>query len=409
MQKNIKKRKKQKKPTIIIATLLIAAAVTASILLIKDIQSNRAKREEHLANVTMHIEEAMQKISVATETIAAFYTFIEQAEAFAERSDFETAITVFDAAKKIAETISYTEGITLAEDGIEEMHRRIIIAKRNEAMEMFNTGDKYYRDSQYTQALEYLYKALDIYIELDDHQNINLTTERINASEQRLAEMEADNQEPPPADESPQDESEEQIAPTLNYEHNRSISFDMRTLIDYQNQSPANRVRMGTTDGLNEGWYNGCGWIATYNALIILENPKHPAEIVRYFEESGGIAFGGVFGTYPNAIEAYLRSLGNNVSHTLFPQVNMNIDEVIKNSQVSILAYLHTNAAHYVTIEYREDIDKFIVYNDNFARIRSSNLGFQNYTDLGAAIDSVSAYISSTREILFSFSLIVVS
>jgi len=166
---------------------------------------------------------------------------------------------------------------------------------------------------------------------------------------------------------------------------------------------------MGMREGLNEGWYNGCGWVAAYNALIIMGNPQHPAEIVKSFEERGGTAFGGVFGTYPNAIEEYLRSFGYSVSHTLFPQLSINIDETIRNSKVGILAYLHTNAAHYITIEYREDIEKFIVYNDSFARTRSANLGFQNYTDTGSAIDSVAALISSTREIIFSFSLIVVS
>jgi len=160
---------------------------------------------------------------------------------------------------------------------------------------------------------------------------------------------------------------------------------------------------------MNEGWYNGCGWVAAYNALILLGNPKHPADIVRFFEESGGTVLGGVFGTYPNTIESYFRSLGYSVDHTLFPQLTMNIDDAIKASRVSILAYAHTNAAHYAAIEYNEDIDKFIVYNDSFARTRSANLGLENTTSTGAAIDSISALINNTRDILFSFSLIIVS
>jgi hypothetical protein len=87
----------------------------------------------------------------------------------------------------------------------------------------------------------------------------------------------------------------------------------------------------------------------------------------------------------------------------------MDIDEAIKASRVSILAYAHTSAAHYIAIEYNEDLDKFIVYNDSFARTRSAALGFENSTGAGAAIDSVSALISNTRSILFSFSLIAIS
>ena len=194
-----------------------------------------------------------------------------------------------------------------------------------------------------------------------------------------------------------------------NYEHNSGISFDLTTLIENQNRSPANQVRMGTREGMNEGWYNGCGWVAVYNALILLGNPKHPAEIVMYFETTGGTVFGGVFGTYPNAIESYLASLGYNVKHTLFPKLTVNIDDVARASRVIILAYAHKSAAHYATVEYREDIDKFIVYNDGFARARSANFGFQNETAAGAAIDSISAFISETSDILFSFSLIAVN
>jgi len=165
---------------------------------------------------------------------------------------------------------------------------------------------------------------------------------------------------------------------------------------------------MGSREGMNEGWYNGCGWVATYNALILLGTPEHPAEIVRYFETSGGTVFGGVFGTYPNSIESYIRSLGFSVNHAMFPQLSMNIDNAIKASRVSILAYVHTSAAHYATIEYREDIGKFVVYNDRFARTRSESLGFQNDTNVGAVIDSIAAFINNTPDILFSFSLITV-
>jgi len=160
---------------------------------------------------------------------------------------------------------------------------------------------------------------------------------------------------------------------------------------------------------MNEGWYNGCGWIAAYNALVVLETPVHPAEIVRYFEESGGIVLGGVFGTYPNTIEEYMRSQGYRVSHTLFPQLSTSLDDAIKGSRVSILAYLHSSAAHYVAIEYREDIGRFVVYNDSFAQARSSRLGFQNETSAGAAIDSIDALISGTPEIRLSFSLITIN
>jgi len=404
---NSKQKQQRIKPVVaILVVLVIIVILVGTYFIISHVRQQRAERENHRANAVAKIENGLYNTAVTTETIVTFYSLVGQAETIAETSDFETAILIYEKAKQIAAAINYTQAIELAEAGIEEMNERIIAAKREEAMNLFYVGNQLYEDGQYTDALEYLYKALELYVELDDRQNIIMTEARINVSEQKLEETEATGQAPPTTG---ADLQEEPIEISSNYEHNLGIDFDLRTFIDNQNQRPANQVRMGMRDGLNEGWYNGCGWVAAYNALIITGSPQHPADIVRHFEESGGIAFGGVFGTYPNAIEDYLRSFGYTVSHTLFPQASSNLDEVIKNSQVSILAYLHTNAAHYTTIEYREDIDKFIVYNDSFARARSSNLGFQSYTDIGSAIDSVAAFINSTREILFSFSLIVIS
>ena len=347
-----------------------------------------------------------------TEMFIAFYMLIEKAESFSEASDFEDALATYKEALLVAAALSYTDGIEFSLSGVDEMQTRIEEVKRTEAMNLFAQGDRFYFDEQYTQAIKYFYRALEIYLELDDQQNIIMINARIDYAKRMLREKES--QEPPSEDtqDSTQDDTQDdtvtQDERATNYEHNSSISFDMFTLIDNQNQRPANQIRMGTTDGMNEGWYNGCGWVAAYNTLILLGSPEHPADIVRYFETIGGTVFGGVFGTYPNTIEAYLGSLGYNVNHTLFPQLSMNIDEVIKASRVGIIAYVHTSAAHYATIEYREDINKFIVYNDSFARTRSIDLGFHNDSGPGAAIDSVAAFINYTPDILFSFSLITV-
>ena len=348
-----------------------------------------------------------EKITL-TEMYLTYYSLIGQAEFYAAESHYEEAISVYEDAKLIAAAIPYSEGISNAEAGINKMRDLIIVAMRKEAAELFFRGVQLYGDRQDNEALVCFRSALDIYLELDDMQAIEFIKTWIDLTEQRLAPGEDPEQ--PPADDV-QDNAEEageQSEITSNYEHNISISFDLHTLIDNQNQYPANQIRMGSTEGMNEGWYNGCGWVAVYNALILLGNPKHPAEIVEYFEESGGTVLDGVYGTYPNAIEGYFVSLGYNIDHIFLPQLTTDIDEAIKSSQVSILAYLHSSAAHYIAVEYREDIDRFIVYNDSFARTRSTNLGFQNDSDVGAAIDSLTALINRTTNILFSFSLITV-
>jgi len=352
----------------------------------------------------------MDKIAV-TEMFISFYELIEQADNLAGISEYEAAIVKYNDAGTIAAALSFTDGIDIADSGIDYMQEQIIIAKRREAMEYYEEGDFLLNNKLFEEALLSFNKSLEIFTQIEDHDNILLAEAKIDYTEDMLRKSEA---EPPPADSGTQEDPGTQDAPgtpgevSINYEHNITLNFDLKTPIDDQNRSPANQVRMGSGDGTNEGWYNGCGWIAAYNALIILGTPQHPADIVEYFEESGGTVLDGMFGTYPNAIENYLRSRGYNVSQTLFPGLRTNIDEEIKSSKVSILAYAHTSAAHYITVEYREDIEKFIVYNDSSAKTRSASLGFQNETNIGAALDSITAFINNTSNILFSFSLITV-
>ena len=362
--------------------------------------------------------EIIDKKIAVTEMYIAFYGLIDRAEKLAESSYFVDAISRYTEAKVIASALLFAEGLNMADDGIAEVRELILIARIKEAEDFYWDANHLYRIGEYEESLELYYKALEIYVELEDQQRIQATEERIDHIEQILAAQKAEppttdsgtqeDQDKPEDSEAPEDpdEPDEPAVRSVNYEHNISLNFDLVTLIDNQNRSPANQVRMGTSDGMNEGWYNGCGWVAAYNALIILGSPQHPADIVEFFELSGGTVMDGVFGTYPNAIADYLERFGYSVGNIFFPQLTTNIDNTIKSSKVSILAYLHTSAAHYAVIEYREDLERFIVYNDSFAKSYSSSLGFQNETNIGAAVDSIIKLISSTPSILLSFSLI---
>jgi len=345
----------------------------------------------------------------SNETYLLYYAFMHYAEVFAEREEFNAAITMYENANKIAHALSFSDGVERSAAGIDEMNIQLLIAKQKEAEKLISEGDMLFDGGRYRQALEYYNKAVGIYLKLEDEESVTELKARIEYVEQYLHNESAGITGDTPQVTDTLDEADALAGAEMNYEHNIKINFDLTVPIDYQNQSPANEIKMGSREGMNEGWYNGCGWVATYNALLILGNPIHPAEIVHRFETKGGIVLGGVFGTYPNAISDYLQELGYTTKHSLFPQLTQNIDDVIKNSKVAVLAYMHTRAAHYVLIEYREDIGKFIVYNDRFAREMSAELGYSNYTQKGAAIDSVSALINNTGEILFSFSLIVVS
>jgi len=411
---NRKIKLSKKKKWIIITAMAVTAIAVLSLVAISAYYNHRqyVETKAYISDATLKIENGTKKVAVTADIVIAYYTLINRAEHQISISHYDTAITIFEEAKTVAAAIYYDEGVSVAESSIKETQERIITAKRNVAIDLLLQGDELINEEKYNESLEPFLIALEIFHEITNEYYIAVTEDKIEYVKFLIYESEKTDEQPPEdtqdgTDIDPPDSEITDI--TLNYEHNISIYFDLVTPIDYQRQRPASDIRMGANEGYNEGWYNGCGWIAVYNALIILENPVHPAEIVKDFETNVGIVLGGVFGTYPNTIVNYLRNMGYDVNNTLFPQLSLNIDEVIKASKVSILAYAHTSAAHYITIEYREDIDKFIVYNDSFARTRSKNLGFQNDTNTGAVIDSVAALINSTSNILFSFSLIVVS
>jgi len=378
-----------------------------------------------------------------------FFDLIERAESLADSLSFDAALELYEDARSAAAAMSFAGGVNIAAAGIEEMNERILMAKRAAAAELVSQGDACVRGGYFTESFIFFQAALTIYQELEDSESIVLINARIRYAERLLEERERLEEEQRAKEEAEKEAAKEDAANSqggqggqggqsgeggeggegeqggqgetdgndgkdlseleMNYEHNSGIFFDLKTMIDNQRLRPANQVKMGTRENRNEGWYNGCGWVASYNALILLGDPRHPADIVMYIETNRGAVLGGVLGTYPHAIEAYFKSLGYSVNHVLFPQLSTNIDNAIKEAGVGILAYAHTRAAHYVMVEYREEDGRYIVYNDNFARAMSKRLGYENDSSSGAVIDSVTALIRNTPDILFSFSLITIS
>ncbi|MCL2365944.1 MAG: tetratricopeptide repeat protein [Oscillospiraceae bacterium] len=365
-----------------------------------------------------------------------FYALMEHADRMIASERFDDALTLYQDAFLVAVSFFFVDGKMLAIDGMTHAEELIIAAKRAQAGAFEAQGTASFHSGNYDESIAHFQRALYIYQELGDsrsvhsiHTNIDLVERRIEerrrqalqAEQEALEILEAltaetaasaaaqDNALRDAQDGSEATVRDESEALSSNYEHNRSIFFDLNTLINNQALPPANQIRMGTHPGLNEGWYNGCGWISAYNALIILESPMHPAEIVNHFETRRGTVLGGMFGTFPHAIEGLFRALGYDVNHVLFPQRSLNLDDAIRNSRVSILAYTHTRAAHFIAIVYRAEDGLFVVYNDSFARQRSAALGLENAHPPGATIDSVTELIRDNPDMLFSFSLIVIS
>ncbi len=109
--------------------------------------------------------------------------------------------------------------------------------------------------------------------------------------------------------------------------------------------------------GFFKSSFNGCGWIATYNALILLgKNPK-AEEIISEYELTGAV-LGGVFGVHPFAVSNYFRMRGYKVKTTYNAQ---KVDEVAKEHTANILFYWHSSGAHYFATKW--DGKQFVGYN----------------------------------------------
>jgi len=151
-----------------------------------------------------------------------------------------------------------------------------------------------------------------------------------------------------------------------NYEHNRSVALDevlTNGFIDIQENT--DDFRMGV---LESSWGQGCVWIATFNALQVLDDPHHPAEIIRWFEENGGLLLQGRRGAFTRPAEMYMRRAGYITRTNYLPRLQT-IDNEIRRGDVAILTYMRNDfSAHAVAIQYMGD-GRFRVYNEGTLNI----------------------------------------
>ena len=149
------------------------------------------------------------------------------------------------------------------------------------------------------------------------------------------------------------------ITRNANFIYNSTLSFS--GYIYGQAKGNAAKARMGLWSGKT----NGCGWIATYNALKILGKSVHPKNII-YFYECWGSILQGAFGILPDAVADYFRLQGRKVS--MLNLTNSGIDKKIKSSKVSILCYAHSSGLHYIAVRWTgKEFEAFNVYNNSTA------------------------------------------
>ena len=87
-----------------------------------------------------------------------------------------------------------------------------------------------------------------------------------------------------------------------NRKHNSG--FAVKGLLYSQRIDPISKMRFG----LKPMWYNGCGIIAVYNALILLKRPDTIQNIADFYEKNGRWLWG-FWGIKPWKIKGFLRDI----------------------------------------------------------------------------------------------------
>lgn len=104
--------------------------------------------------------------------------------------------------------------------------------------------------------------------------------------------------------------------------------------------------------GLFRSDYNGCSWVAAYNALYLLDDERDPEKVAKHFEKY--LPLGGLFGM---PFSSFLKAL--NDFKVVFKCVPIDSYET-KTSAACILWYRKRNMkAHYCVIQYMDELGVF--------------------------------------------------
>ena len=131
----------------------------------------------------------------------------------------------------------------------------------------------------------------------------------------------------------------------------------MSELIYNQKKIPKKQFRYGLWSSAAVG----CGWIATYNALLLMGYPASEKELIRYYTWQLPLINGNL-GTFILGPAIYFWQKGFSVKISLRKK---HFDQLLKKNQVGIVFYYwHRKwkiGAHFVAVEYKND--KVIGYN----------------------------------------------
>ena len=131
----------------------------------------------------------------------------------------------------------------------------------------------------------------------------------------------------------------------------------MDDLIYNQREIPKEQWRYG----FRSSAATGCGWIATYNALRLMNYYAKPEDLIRYYERQLPLIHGNCGTTIPGPALFFMQK-GFDVKLTAR---RADFERAVKESDVSILFYRWRRGlkfgAHFVTVRYKDG--RFVGYN----------------------------------------------
>ena len=117
--------------------------------------------------------------------------------------------------------------------------------------------------------------------------------------------------------------------------------------------------------GFFKSSFNGCGWVAIYNALRLMGKDPSAGKLIAELEWTGAMLFG-ILGTWPYSVAHYFRLRGYKVRVTYRAE---KYDEKAKESEVNIIWFFHKKGAHFVTLKwYGERFEGYNTYSNSITR-----------------------------------------
>ena len=132
---------------------------------------------EYTVRVTVYDRsDNTQKTAESTFYVDTIHKFLEEANSYLKIDDYEKARTYYEKAKKQYEWLAVIDKTGYCREKMEECEKYI------QAMDHYSKADTYLKEKDYENAVDYFWKARDLYAELEDEELVQMCNKYIQAT-----------------------------------------------------------------------------------------------------------------------------------------------------------------------------------------------------------------------------------